>query len=150
MKGDMALDYIFKVLITVVTIVVVIGLIITFSDDIKKAVNDFLCKITNSCIASKKFPKNIKQDSFTVGEVANYINDCRSTQIVIPENEQQDIVCYILFANKTFVSSGITNTSLTQALPPSIKDYIDVKTDFSHEYIRIQFQDLGNKIVVSE
>jgi hypothetical protein len=149
MKGDMALDYVFKVLITVVTIAVVIALIIKFSDDIKKAINDFICNITGSCGKTQKFPKNINQDSFATSEVVNYIDSCLATETALPENDQKDIICYILFSKNTFASSGVTATTLQQALPQSLKDSVSIQTDFSHDYLKIQFQDLGNKIVVS-
>lgn len=149
MKGDMALDYVFKVLITVVTIAVVIALIVKFSDDIKKAIADFICNITGSCSKVQKFPKSINQDSFTPYEVANYIDNCLSTELSLPENQQKDTVCYILFSKTSFASSGLTADSLQQALPESLKDKVVVQTDFSHDYLRIQFQDLGNKIIVS-
>ena len=149
MKGDMALDYVFKVLITVVTIAVVIGLIIHFVDEIKKAIADFICNVTGTCGKMQKFPKTINQDSFTTAEVVNYIDSCLSTESALPENQQKDIVCYILFSKTTFESSGVTASSLQQSLPQSLVGSVVVQTDFSHDYLRIQFQDLGNKIIVS-
>jgi len=149
MKGDMALDYVFKVLITVVTIAVVIALIVKFSDDIKRAISDFICNVTGTCSKMQKFPKTINQDSFTTAEVVNYIDSCLSTESALPENQQKDIVCYILFSKTTFASSGVTASSLQQSLPQSLVGSVVVQTDFSHDYLRIQFQDLGNKIIVS-
>jgi len=149
MKGDMALDYIFKVLITVVTIAVIIALIVKFSDDIKKSINDFLCSITGSC-KKQTTPKPINQDSFTADEVTNYIETCYDTQMSLPENQQKDTTCFILFSKTSFASSGITGSSLMQALPSSMADKVVIESDFSHDYLKINYQDLGNKVVVTE
>jgi len=149
MKGDMALEYIFKVLITLVTIAVIIALIVKFSDDIKKSINDFLCSITGSC-KKPTGPKSITQDSFTADEMANYIETCYDTQMALPENQQKDTPCFILFSKESFASSGINRVSLQQALPYSVADKVVFESDFTHDYLKINYEDLGNKIVVTE
>jgi len=146
MKGEMALEYVFKVLIMLVTVAVIIGLIYTFSSDIRGSIN----KIIGDWFKSSKPPaeKTIEQDSFTAKEIAVYIESCLSTQESIPENEQKDVVCYTLLSKSTPPKFTATKTSVLENLPKSIKEKVTITTTFKRSYVVIEFRDLGNEIIV--
>lgn len=146
MKGDLALEYIFRIVIMLVTVAVMIGLIYTFSSDIRSSIDKFL-----SSLFGKSAPpgtKTISQDTFSSREIATFIDSCYSSNKALPENEQKDTVCFVLLA-KTSPYFNVDTNSILNNVSPSIKNQVDFKTDFTLQYVKIQYQDLGNRIIVS-
>jgi len=147
-KGDMALEYIFKILIMLVVVAVIVMLIVQFSNEIRQAVQGFVCKFSNTCGGtSDEFPKNIEQDSFTSGEIATYIDSCLSSNLAKPEGEQKGIVCYTLLAAKAPYFDA-NKDSILSSISPNIRDKVSIDTDFSKHYIKIEFEDISNGIIV--
>jgi hypothetical protein len=146
MKGEMALEYVFKVLIMLVTVAVIIGLIYTFSSDIRGAIS----KVIDWFKPDKKTTeeKTIEQDSFTAKEIAVYIESCLSTQEQIDEKDQKDVVCYTLLSKSTPPKFTATKSSVVENLPKEIKDKVTITTTFKRSYVVIEFKDLGNEIIV--
>lgn len=146
MKGALELEYIFRVVIMLVTVAVIVGLVYSFSQDIRSAINKFL-----SSLFGKSAPpgsKTINQDTFTAREIATLVESCYSNNMALPENEQKDSVCYVLLA-KTQPYFNADKDSILKNVSPNIKNQVEFKTDFNMQYLKIQYQDLGNKIIVS-
>jgi len=148
MKGDMSLEYIFRIAILLVVVIVMVSLILKFSDTIKKMVSDFIKQIFGEKQTSK-FPENKEKNSFTAGEVKTYIDSCYLYWTSLEEVDQKDTVCYILLSQVPFNSTGVTKQSLMNVLSSSIKDKVDIKTNFGLTHISIKFESLGDRIVVS-
>lgn len=144
MKGEMALDYIVKFLIVLVVAGVVIGLFMASSEDARNALHNMF------------FPDVIKlpvetsasQTKFSAGEIANYIESCYSNMERVPEASQKDIVCYVLMANNSF-STFTSSAEVSSALSKDIRDKVHFNTDFQRAYLKIEFRELGNEIIVS-
>jgi hypothetical protein len=140
-KGQMALETIFKVLILLVAVAVIIGLIISFSDQVRNIVKEFINKYFGKN-PTQEFPKQIEKDSFASGEIASYIESCYTSMTSIPEGDQKDTNCFLLIG-KSFESSDIL-----EKVSPSIRNNVEIKADFTRGILIIQFQDVGNKIIV--
>jgi len=147
MKGDLALEYIFRIAIILVVVAVVVGLILKFSDTIKKTVSDFIKQIFGEKTTSK-FPQNEEKDSFTSAEVATYIDSCYSYWTSLEEVDQKDIVCYILLSRTPF-NESVSKEGILSSLSSSIRDNLDVRTDFGLTHLSIKFESLGDRIIVS-
>ena len=147
MKGDLALEYIFRVAIMLVVVIVVVALILKFSDTIKKTVSDFIKQMFGEKTTSK-FPENKEKDSFTSAEVRTYIDSCYSYWTSLEEVDQKDIVCYVLLSKVPF-NETVTKGDIVNSLSPSIRDKVEIKTDFSLTHVSIKFESLGDKIIVS-
>lgn len=145
MKGDLALDMIVKFLIILVVAGVVIGLFMMFASDSKGAVKNMFAPNNTK---ETGFPKTIQQNSFSSGEVANYIESCYSKMSAIPATEQKDITCYVLMANSPF-SNFVTSSSVMNAMSSDVRPRTTFNTAFDKDYLKISFVDLGDKIVVS-
>jgi hypothetical protein len=145
MRGEMALDMVVKFLIILVVVAVVIGLFLKFSGDSKDAVKDMF---KPNSTKETGFPKTLQQNSFGSGEVANYIESCYSTMSKIPAAQQKDITCYVLMSNSPF-SSTVTSSGILDIVDAKIKSKVKISTDFSKDYIRINFVELTNTVVVS-
>ena len=141
-KAQMALEYIVKLMILLVVITVIITIIIKFKDDIKTFINEFFGKNVNIL----DFPKIIDKNTFNPGEVSTYIEDCYYTMVSLPENEQKDIVCYVLISETSF-SPGF-QTNLRDALSDDIEGIVDIQTVFDRDVVKIQYVDVGNRILV--
>jgi pyruvate/oxaloacetate carboxyltransferase len=128
-----------------VTLALIIGLIYTFYDDIKASIN----KVIEGLFGSKPPPsaKTIEKNSFAAKEIATYIESCLSNQESLPEKDQKDVVCYTLLAKSAPYFSANKN-SVLDSVQPTIKDRIDIVTDFQRSYVVIEFKDVGNKILV--
>jgi hypothetical protein len=149
-RGDMSLEYVFKILIMVVVLIVIIMLINQFKDQISMAVQSFICKFSNTCSGSStdQYPKSVEQDYFTSGEIATYIDDCLSTNLNIPESDQKDIVCYTLLAKNAPYFRADKN-SILSSVQSNLRDKVTINTDFTRQYVKIEFEDVTNSIIVS-
>jgi len=141
LKAEMALETIFKILILLVAVAVIIGLIISFSDQVRNIVKGFINKFFGKP-ATQDFPKQIEKDSFSASEIASYIESCYSTMTSVPEDEQKDTNCFLLIG-KSFESSGIL-----ERVSSSIRNNVEIRADFTRGILIIGFQDVGNKIIV--
>lgn len=147
MRGDLALEFIFRIAILLVVVIVVVALILKFSDQIQKMVSDFIKQIFGEK-AKSKFPENKEKNSFSSAEVATYIDSCYSYWTSLEEVEQEDKVCYVLLS-KIPMNTSVTKEGILERLNPTIKNKVDIKTDFSLPYLSIRFESLGDRIIVS-
>jgi len=150
MKGAaLALEFVFRIVILLVTVAVIIGLIFTFSKDVQHAVNGFLCKFF-TCPSETSCPdkKPIEKNSFTSTEISVYIQSCDSCNSNIPPAEQKDTVCYLLIASKPpyFVADA---NAILNALPSDLKKRTTITANFNSQIIKIEFKELGDKLIVS-
>jgi hypothetical protein len=145
MKGELALDMVVKFLIVLVVAGVVIGLFLKFSGDSKDAVKDMF---KPNSTKETGFPKTLQQNSFGSGEVANYIESCYSTMSQIPAAQQKDMTCYVLMSNSPF-SSSVTSSGVLSIVDSKIKSRVKINTTFDKDYIKINFLELTNTVVVS-
>lgn len=141
--AQLALDYIVRVLILAVAAAIIILTIINFYDDIKIVVNKWLFPKNEK----PEFPKTITKDSFSSGEIANYIFSCYSTMISVPETEQKDIVCYVLLARNGF---SVSSRDILTLIPSDIKSNVEISASFTKDYVKIEFRDINNKVLVTE
>jgi len=147
MKGSMALDMIVKFIIILVVAGIVIGLFIVFSQDAGDALKCFLFGCDGLTFADE-YPKPINKFSFSSGEIAQYIESCYDTMSEVPEVNQSDIVCYILMADSQ-ISSSANEEAIRESVPADIKTKIVFNTNLSKDYVRVEFRELEDKIVVS-
>jgi hypothetical protein len=91
---------------------------------------------------TQDFPKQIEKDSFTAGEIAAYAESCYNAITSLPEIEQKDTNCFLLIGRK-FESSGIL-----EKVSPSLRNNVEIRSDFTRGVVIIGFQDIGNKIIV--
>ena len=116
--AELALEYIVKITILIVAAVVIIGLILTFSQDIHQWWTDFMG-------SEQKSPPEaivIEKSSFTAKEVANFIEGCWSSN----EGSQQDNECYFLLGG----FSGVDENSIVSAVNANIIDPGKIIFDF--------------------
>lgn len=133
MKG-MALEVVVKWIILSVVAIVVIGMIIYFSDEIKKYVGGLL--------KPKEEPKTemIESGSFSTSAVITYVKSCWDKTGV---NFEGDTICYILKGDVSGVDTELLNNSLD---PPAQVDIS--KFNPSENTTFIEFEDIGNIIHV--
>lgn len=149
MKGDLALEYIFRIVILLVTVAIIIGLIFTFSQQVRDSVNGFLCKFftcPNQTNCPDKMP--ITKNSFSSNEISAYIQSCDSCNSNLPEADQKDTVCYLLIA-KTQPYFSADSNSILSALPSVLRSRTSVTANFNNQIVEIQFKDVGNQLIVS-
>jgi len=142
-KGQMSIEYIIKIMILLVVVAVVISLIVKFKGEIQVMVKNLFGPKENN----HKFPQIIEKNSFSSGEVSAYIENCYFSMKSLPEDEQEDIICYLLQSNNGF---SITSAMLRNKLSSELEDKVEITTEFQKDIIKIQYQDIGNKILVSD
>ena len=149
MKGDLALEFIFRIVILLVTVAVIVGLIFTFSKDIQNSIHQFLCKFF-TCPNENACPdrRPIEKDSFASSEISAYVQSCDNCYSNIPEADQKDAVCYLLLAKKSPYFNADAN-SILNTLSNDLRKRTQVTTNFVSQIVKIEFKELGNKIVVS-
>ena len=150
MKGAaLALEFIFRIVILLVAVAVIIGLILTFSKDIQTTVNNFLCKFF-TCPNQTNCPdkKPIEKDTFSSSEISAYIQSCDNCNSNIPPADQKDAVCYLLLARKSPYFSADKNAILS-TLPSNLKSRTIITSNFNSQIVKIEFKELGDKLVVS-
>ena len=137
------MEYIVKILILIVVVAVVIALILKFSDEIKTAIKSLF----KPKIPEKNFPQLVEKNDFSSGEISVYIEDCYSTMISFPEDEQNDVICYILQPSNGF---NIRKEDLISKLPDELKNKVNIKTNFQKDVVKIEYIDIGNTILVRD
>ena len=142
-KAELALEYIVRLMIVLVVLVVVIGMTIEFKNEIITTVKKFFGE-KNPQI---NFPQLITKNTFNPGEISAYIEKCYFTLTALPENKQEDIVCYLLEATDGF---AIEKTDLEKTISKDIKDKVNITATFKKSIIKIQYQDIENIILVSD
>ncbi len=147
-KAQLALEYIVRVMIALVVIGVVVSLILKFKEDIRIMVKKIFGETE---IPQSDFPKIIdNKKTFNPGEILTYVEDCHYTMASLTEDKQEDIVCYVLIPKEGF---SITKTELENVISNSnMRDevYINPNLDLGKSFIKIQYQDAGNIINITQ
>ncbi|GEM_PF-7114766 len=138
--ATLSLEYIFKILILSVVAIIIILTIMNFYEDIESIVKSWFRGEEKI-----EFPKDVTRDSFNSGEIATYIQDCYSRMSSLPEQKQKDIVCYILLARNGF---SVNIDEIRARLPRDIN--VTFLATFNKNYVKIEFVDVGNRIIVKE
>src|SRR3989338_8561544 len=98
--AEFALEYVVKITILIVAAVVIIGLILTFQEDILN-----MWPTTPTTVPPKA--QVIEKDSFTDSEVASFIAGCWSTN----QGSTKDTECYFLLGGFT----GVTKAGIVRS-----------------------------------
>ena len=130
--AEFALENIVKLIILLVAAFVIIGLILTFQQDILGWWTDF----TGSKTPKPAKAEVIERDIFTNEQIANFISGCWSEN----EGSTKDNECYFLLgkSSASFASvsrAGITN-SLSQDIIPASK-------------VVFEFTTIGNALIIT-
>lgn len=141
--AQLALEYIVRILILSVVAAIIILTIINFYDDIEIAIKNFISPKN----VSIDFPKTITKDSFSAGEIANYITACYNAMLSISEAEQRDIICYVLLARNGF---SVSTQNILASIPRDIIANVEIRASFTKDFVKIEFRDVNNKILVTE
>lgn len=144
MRGSMALDMIVKFVIILVVAALVIGLFIQFQGDAK----DSIVKLFKGEEKIDTNVKTVNQASFSAGQVAQYIESCYDKMIEVPEVDQKDTVCFVLMAQSNFNTFASQN-DIVNSLPQELKSRTTFNTNLGLSYLKIEFRELGDKIVIS-
>jgi hypothetical protein len=137
MRG-LALDYIVQWIILLTVAMVIITMIIYFSDDIKR----FIKRQTED---SSVQPKEIIKQNFSSGEILTYAYSCWDKT---GEKYREDVVCFYLFGNFTNVDKNWIFNQFSRRYPDG-KPRIDLTSfDTSKEYAKIRFRRIDLAIVV--
>jgi Flp pilus assembly pilin Flp len=134
MKG-MALETVVQWIILSVVAMVVIGLVFTFSDDIKRAFKNIMNKDEQGVKT-----EIVESETFTTSQIKTYITACWSKT---GEKYEGDVICYILKGDV----SGVDGNTLKDALESPAEVDIN-KFDSSKTGTIIRFEDIGNIVYV--
>jgi len=145
-KGQMSLEYIVKIMILLVVVAVVIGLTIKFKNDIQLLIKNIFGRDE----AKHNFPEIKGKNSFSPGEISVYIESCYSTMASLPEDEQSDIVCYLLDSLDSKTGFSLTRQEIMNSVSSDLKDKVEITASFGRDIIKVEYQDIGNKILVSD
>jgi hypothetical protein len=134
----LALEYIVQWIILLTVAMVIISMVIYFSDDIKR----FIKRQTEDSIVQ---PREIRKQNFMSGEILTYAYSCWDKT---GEKYKEDVVCFYLFGNFTNVDKDWVFNQFSQRYPDG-KPRIDL-TNFntSKEYAKIRFRWVDLAIVV--
>jgi hypothetical protein len=134
----LALEYIVQWIILLTVAMVIISMVIYFSDDIKR----ILKRQTEDSIVQ---PREIRKQNFMSGEILSYAYSCWDKT---GEKYREDVVCFYLFGNFTNVDKDWVFNQFSQRYPDG-KPRIDL-TNFntSKEYAKIRFRWVDLAIVV--
>lgn len=141
----MELDYIFRILILLVVVAVVIGLILSFKDQISNMIGQFLKNLGGNK-TTPQFPKLIDKGTgtFTSIEVVTYIQSCYSAINTMQVAERISTDCYILKGNFNANSAGIL-----QGISDSVlRSKVIISADFSKGVAVVAYQDPQGNILV--
>lgn len=142
----MALDMVVKFVIILVVAAIVISLFIGFSEDAKDALRCLFFGCNEGVLSD--FPRPISKSSFSSGEIASFIESCYETMSRVPEVNQSDTICYILMADSEMGSSANAD-DIRKYVSADIRDKIIFNTSLSKEYVRVEFRELGDEIIIS-
>jgi len=132
MRASLAFDYIGKLIIVLIVIAVITGVLLTFSEDLQRALGLFWEE------PSDITTEVIEVASFSTTQVGNYIKTCWSKTGI---DYKTDVVCYILKGDVSAVDPTILDTT------PGIN--VDTTTfNPAEDVTLIKFVDVGNVIVV--
>jgi hypothetical protein len=134
----LALEYIVQWIILLTVAMVIISMVIYFSDDIKR----FIKRQTEDSIVQ---PREIRKQNFMSGEILTYAYSCWDKT---GEKYREDVVCFYLFGNFTNVDKDWVFNQFSERYPDG-KPRIDL-TNFntSKEYAKIRFRWVDLAIVV--
>jgi hypothetical protein len=141
----MELEYIFRIIILLVVVAVVIGMILTFKDQISNIINQFLKNLVGNK-QNTQFPKLVDKGTgtFTSTEIITYIQSCYSVITALPVAERTTTDCYILKgnfnANSAAIMQGISDSTL--------KNKVTISADFSKGVAIVGYQDPQGTILV--
>lgn len=140
----MELEYIFMIFIMLIVVAVIIGLILTFKDQITATINQYLGNLAGNK-NNPQFPKLIDKGSGTFSslEVDTYINSCYTAITASPIAERKTTDCYILKGNFNADANGIL-----QGLRSDLKGNVTVTADLSRGVAVIEYQDPQGTILV--
>ena len=135
---SLALDYMGKMIIIIVVIGVVIGLMLTFSADMRDAVASFFFPEQPGNVETEV----IERTSFSLSQMKNYIVSCWTKT---GEDYNDDAVCYLLIGDV----SGVDQDDIEDITGDSGIENVTA-TDFDNALTNtiIEFKDIGNKITV--
>lgn len=133
----MELEYIFKIFIMLIVVAVIIGLILTFRDQIVALTKSYI----QSLYGGNKIPNfpQYYEGTFTSINLATYIQSCYSAITSLPIDQIPAGVtnCYILHGNFNADSVSILNGISDSDL----RGKINITADFSKDVVVISYQD---------
>ncbi len=137
MKG-LALEYIIQWIVLLAVAMIVISIIIYFSENIKR----FLKRQTEE---TRVEPQEIRKGSFSSWEILTYAYACWDKT---GERFRKDVTCFYLFGDFSNVDKDWILQQFSQRYPGD-KPRIDLGSfDTSKEYAKIKFRELDCTIVV--
>jgi hypothetical protein len=137
MKG-LALEYVVKWIILLAVAMVVISMVIYFSNNIKI----FLAKQTKE---TKVEPKEINKEYFSSGEILTYALSCWDKT---GEKYREDVTCFYLFGNFTNVDKDWILFKFYERYPEGKPKIVLDNFDTSKNYAKIKFREVDLAIVV--
>lgn len=142
----MELEYIFKILIMLIVVAVIIGLILTFRDQIVAIIKTYIPSLTGGGNQTPQFPKLIDKGTgtFLSGEVASYIQSCYSAITALPIDQITTTNCYILRGNFNVNANDI----LQSVTDSSLRTKVNITADFTQNAVVITYQDPQGIILV--
>jgi len=141
----MELEYIFKILIMLIVVSVIIGLILTFRDQIVGLIKSYLISFTGRN-QTPEFPKLIDKENgtFLSGEVGSYVQSCYSSITSLSVSQRTTTNCYILRGN----FNVNTNDILQSITDSSLRNKVNITADFTKGAVVIQYLDPQGIILV--
>ena len=140
MKG-LALEYVFRMMILLVTVVVIVSLIVKFSNDIQGVVKGFVCKFF-PC-EKKECKTEVKSlQVISSRDIINHARGCLAKNMGIPPIEQKSCICYILTADSW------NTRDLQSTIPEDLAGKLKINTDFSKPVVVVEYVDPGGFITV--
>jgi hypothetical protein len=142
----MELEYIFKILIMLIVVAVIIGLILTFRDQIVALTKSYLQYFGGGNNQTPQFPKLIDKGTgtFLSGEVGSYVQSCYTAINSLSVDQRVTTNCYILRgnfnANQDDILKSITDSSL--------RDKVNITADFAKGAVIIQYLDPQGIVLV--
>ena len=133
MKG-LALEVIIQWVILSVVALVVIGLVFTFSDDIKRYLSGWFGNEQE--IKTEK----VTSDSFSTSEIITFAKACWSST---GEKYEENIICYILTGDVSNVDKDMLEDSLDSPAKVDVSEF-----DLSKSLTIIRFEDVGNIVYI--
>ena len=130
--AEFALESIVKLIILLVAAVVIIGLIITFQQDILRWWADFMGSKTSKPPEAEV----VERDAFTDAQVANFIAGCWSAN----QGSSQDRECYFLLGKAPNAFSGVSRAGIVSSLSQNIIPASNVVFEFTT---------IGNALVIT-
>ena len=134
MKGILALDVVVKWIILSVVALVVISLVIYFSDKIRGFIENKMDK------DEEIETQMIESDKFSTSQLATYIRGCWDKT---GERFYEDVICYILKGDVSGADIDLLEIALEQPAQVDVSNFMPSK-----KTTIIRFEDLGNIVYV--